>query len=149
MSWRCTALSILTLLAFVAIRLLPSLSPPPEVDPSWFLPPSYDDPEGRLAMGHKLPLQCANIFSLELVKGVSDTLAAELLTSRFDIIGHARTGSPIDAIQRAKGVGEATAERLLRYIDLTERCTSAGNLTMWRKGERTIPRIEDRDTDSG
>ena len=96
-----------------------------------------------MAMGLKLPLQCANIFSLELIKGVSDTLAVELLTSRFDIIGHARTGSHVDAIQRAKGVGETTAKRLLVYIDLAERCETPGNLTIWRKGERAIPHIAD------
>jgi len=73
-------------------------------------------------MGLKLPLACANVWSVELIKGVSDTLALELIDKRFEIMRAAFNGSQIDAIQRARGVGAKTAQQLLRYLDLTGRC---------------------------
>jgi len=133
MSWRYTGLSVLILLAFLGVRISLVLSPPPTVDPAWLIPPSHDDPEGRLAMGLKLPLECANIWSLELIKGISDTLALEVLDKRFDIMRAAFNGSQTEAIQRARGIGEKTAEQLLRYIDLTERCEVQERLEMWRR----------------
>ena len=133
MAWRYTGLSILILLSFAALRIPPLLAPPLKVDPSWLIPPSHDDPEGRLAMGLKLPLECANVWSVELIKGVSDTLAFELLDKRFAIMLAAFKGSQTEAIQKAHGIGEKTAEQLLKYLDLTERCEVQEKLEMWRK----------------
>ncbi len=132
MAWRYTGLSILILLSFAAMRIPPLLAPPLKVDPSWLIPPSHDDPEGRLAMGLKLPLECANVWSVELIKGVSDTLAFELIDKRFDIIRAALNGSHREAIQKAHGIGEKTGERLLEYLDLTERCDVEEHLEVWR-----------------
>jgi hypothetical protein len=133
MSWRYTGLSILILLSFVGMRIPTLLAPPLKVDPSWFSPPSHDDPEGRLAIGYKLPLECANVWSLELIKGVSDTLAFELLDKRFDIMRSALNDSHREAIQKAHGIGEKTGERLLEYLDLTEQCELEEHLEIWRK----------------
>jgi hypothetical protein len=105
MSWRYTGLSILILVAFLAMKIPPLLSPSPEVQPSWLLPPSYDDPEGRLAMGYKLPLQCADVWSLELLKGISDTLAFEIVAKRFEIARSVRSEGELNALQHAHGIG--------------------------------------------
>jgi hypothetical protein len=131
MSWRYTGLSILILVAFLAMKIPPLLSSSPEVQPSWLLPPSYDDPEGRLAMGYKLPLQCADVWSLELLKGISDTLAFEIMAKRFEIARSVRSEGEINALQHAHGIGEKTASKLLPYLDLTERCEVSEKFEVW------------------
>lgn len=117
---------------------------------SWLTPPSHDDPESRLAMGEKLPLACADISNLELIKGISDSLADELLEKRYEIMRAALKESHLEAIKRARGVGEKTAVRLLTYLDLTAPCSITERYEVWeapqasislarRKGARTRP----------
>jgi hypothetical protein len=133
MSWRYTGLSILLILVTVLVRL-PSLMPPPsDIPQAWLDPPSHEDPEGRLAMGLKLPLECADMWSLELLKGISDTLALELLDRRYEIMSAAFTGSQIEALKKAHGVGDKTGEKLLRYLELRERCESPNAFEVWKK----------------
>lgn len=122
MSWRTTGLSLLILICFIGLRLADLASPRPSFDPSWLIPPSHEDPEGRLAMGYGLAFQCADVWSLELLKGVSDTIAFELLNKRLAIVRAAHKVTPIEAIQMARGIGKKTGEKLLTYLDLTERC---------------------------
>lgn len=133
MSWRYTGLSIILILAAVAARI-PSLIPSRETIPTaWLEPPAYDDPEGRLAMGFKMPLECADMWSLELLKGVSDTLALELIDKRYEIMRASFTTSDVDAIKRAHGVGDKTATKLLEYLDLQERCHINEPYEVWNK----------------
>ena len=82
-------------------------------------------------MGEKLPLACADISSLELIKGISDTLAFELLAKRYDIMRAAFDGNDYEAIQKARGVGVKTGEYLLRYLDLTTRCGVSARYEVW------------------
>lgn len=132
MSWRYTSLSVIILISFFLGGITSLQLPRTEVVASWLAPPPYDDPEGRLAMGYKLPLECANLWSLELIKGVSDTLAFEILDKRFEILRAALNGSHRDALQKARGIGEKTAERFLQYLDLTGRCVLQERLEVWR-----------------
>ncbi|MEN9844952.1 MAG: hypothetical protein RIS36_99 [Pseudomonadota bacterium] len=132
MSWRYTVLSMLILLSFGALRVPPLFTPPLRVDPSWLIPPSHEEPEGRLAMGHDLAFQCADVWSLELIKGVSDTIAFELLDKRLTIIRAAYNGTPLEAIQKARGIGEKTGERILSYLNLTEGCERHERFEVWR-----------------
>lgn len=83
-------------------------------------------------MGLKLPLACADLWSLELLKGVSDRLALELIENRSAIIKAAADGSDLNAIQQAHGVGEKTAAQLLEYLDLTERCQVKEQFEIWK-----------------
>ena len=84
-------------------------------------------------MGERLPLACADISSLELIKGISDTLAFELLAKRYDIMRAAVDTDDRNAIQKAHGVGAKTAEHLVRYLDLTTRCTVSTRYDVWRR----------------
>jgi len=84
-------------------------------------------------MGLKLPLECADMWSLELLKGISDTLALELLDRRYEIMSAAFTGSQIEALKKAHGVGDKTGEKLLRYLELRERCESPNAFEVWKK----------------
>jgi hypothetical protein len=123
MSWRYAGLTAILLLTLVASHVPRVLKKRETIPPAWLIPPSSDDPESALAMGEKLALACADLSSIELIKGISDTLAFELLDKRHDIIRAALKGSQLDAIQRAHGIGAKTAEKLLPYIDLTAPCS--------------------------
>ena len=85
-------------------------------------------------MGMKLPLECTDMWSLELLKGISDTLALELLDNRYEIMRAALNGSHIEAIKKARGVGDKTAEKLLEYLDLQERCVTTESYELWHDG---------------
>jgi Holliday junction resolvasome RuvABC DNA-binding subunit len=92
-------------------------------------------------MGEKLPLECADISSLELIKGISDTLAFELLSKRYEIMRAAFQETRVKALQRAHGIGEKTAEKLLTYLDLTARCSGTEPYEVWGLGRRAIPHL--------
>lgn len=118
-------------MALIPAQLASLFQKPENIPNSWLIPPSHEDPESRLAMGEKLPLACADISTLELIKGISDTLAFELLEKRYEIMRAARDGSHLEAIQRAHGVGKKTGEKLLKYLDLTTRCSITDRYEVW------------------
>jgi Holliday junction resolvasome RuvABC DNA-binding subunit len=89
-------------------------------------------------MGLTLPLACADMWSLELLKGVSDTLALELIEKRYEIMRAAVATSDLEAIKRAHGIGEKTAGKLLEYLDLRERCALNDPYEEWQR-PRVIP----------
>jgi hypothetical protein len=122
MSWRYSILSVLIVMTSIVRALLPLLREPEEVPPEWFIPPSNSDPEGRLAMNAKIAFACADHSTLLLIKGISDTLAEELLASRPAILRAAKTVGEEEALQHAHGVGKKTAKTLLRSLDLLESC---------------------------
>jgi hypothetical protein len=59
---------------------------------------------------------------LELIPGVSDNLAKELLDKRDRIIAHARNHSAKEALQLARGVGVHKAEVLSSLLSLENAC---------------------------
>lgn len=71
-------------------------------------------------------------WSLELIKGVSDAIALELLDKRFTIIRAAYKVQPIEALQTARGIGEKTGTPILTYLDLTARCARHERYEAWR-----------------
>ena len=73
-------------------------------------------------MEYKLPLLCANVWSLELLKGISDTLAFEIVAKRFEIARSVRSEGHLNALQHAHEIGDKTAVKRLPYLELTERC---------------------------
>lgn len=122
MTWRYSILSLI-IVAIALARAAKSILPTPrEIPREWLAVPPHSDPEGRLAMGEKIALACADHSALILVKGVSDTIAAELLTKREEIIEAADEVGEEAALQRAHGVGKKTAAKLIQSISLTERC---------------------------
>lgn len=122
MTWRYSILSLLIIVIALARALTLILRAPQEVPHEWLAVPPHSDPEGRLAMGQRIALACADHSALILIKGVSDTLAEELLSKRIEIIEAADEVGEEAALQRARGVGKKTAAKLVRAISLTERC---------------------------
>jgi hypothetical protein len=85
------------------------------------LAPSVDA-ESLLASGQPLPLDCADIPSLELIPGMSDRTAGELLHQRESIRRATRHKGFESSLQLARGIGEKTAPRVARYLSLDGIC---------------------------
>jgi len=122
MTWRFAALSLLITLGvltrFVSERAfeanLNSSPYPVNVSPS--------DPESLLATGATLPLACADMWSLQLITGVSDRMAEELLLKRERIIAAAETRPLADALQLARGIGKKTGVTLAKLLSTERVC---------------------------
>jgi hypothetical protein len=95
---------------------------PSRIPAEWLSPKIDADAETLLAFGAQIPLACADMSDLELIPGVSDNLAKELLDKRDKIIAHARDSSPHEALQLARGVGERKAEVLSALLSLEDAC---------------------------
>jgi hypothetical protein len=81
-----------------------------------------EDPETVFALGLRLPLACADQWSLEQIPNLSGRVAERLVTHRAEIIRNARGLGPTKALQNVFGVGGATAQRLLTYLDPSASC---------------------------
>ena len=80
------------------------------------------DAESRLALGGKMRFESAEIYELELVPGISDSLAQNILRKKAAILFEAERlpeEKQSKALELAHGVGEKRAESLLRYLDLS------------------------------
>jgi hypothetical protein len=92
------------------------------VKETWLYPAVDADAETLLAFGARIPLACADIADLELIPGISDRLALELLENRARIIAHAESTSEREALQLAHGVADRTADKLASFISLEDSC---------------------------
>lgn len=123
MAWRCCGLSFLIICWVFVTHALRSLSETHNrnLDSDSILTPT--DPESQFAMGHHIPLACADLSTLELIPGVSDTLASSIMLMRPEILDHAARGaSPRTSWELAHGVGPASAGRLDIFFTLQSRC---------------------------
>jgi len=83
----------------------------------------HEDAESVFARGEKLPLRCADVSTLEMIRGIADTLAFQLVATRERVqVAHERGESEVAALQHVHGVGPATAALLARYIRLEGVC---------------------------
>jgi hypothetical protein len=80
------------------------------------------DAETVLTLGLRLPLGCADIWSLELIPRVSRQVIARLYSQRQEILRYARDNPEEDALKRVFGIGDSTAQYLLDYISLADIC---------------------------
>ncbi len=112
------------LCAAIVVTLLLSIRvavdfPRRQLRPPEFLP---DDHESRYALGHELSFRKIGIAELELIPGVSDTLAQRLIGAKQEILYQAAR-LPRDQRWRAlmliHGVGKKTAIKLGSYLDLS------------------------------
>ena len=76
------------------------------------------DPESLLARAEKLPLICLNLAELELIPGMSDTLASSLLSARSKVLSAYRQTHNYSALTLVEGVAEKRAQTLSAYLDL-------------------------------
>jgi hypothetical protein len=83
-----------------------------------------NDPETVFALGLKLSLGCADVWSLELIPAVSAKVVQRVVSQRTEILQHARNETPEKALMRVFGVGNTTARHLLGYVSLIDSCSS-------------------------
>ncbi len=104
-------------IAFCILRaLIPE--PPPK---NAVVRAAVDEAEDIFAYGHRISLKNATMYELELIPGVSDTLAKNILEDREKIIKKAITLPPKDrhtALELAHGIGVKTAKKLDRYLEI-------------------------------
>ncbi len=92
----------------------------------WTVYPTYSDaarslisPESRIAAGLRFSFAEADLISLELIPGVSDTLATNLLARRKEIERAGCQHMPAAiAFETAHGVGPVMAKTLTQYLEL-------------------------------
>jgi ERCC4-type nuclease len=139
MTWRYAALAFLTLalvtLTHTTVRTSRLFSTPRSAVSS----SSTSDPESALACGKKISLSCADLSSLELIPGVSGATARNLLDTRTLILSVAKTGSPILALEHARGVGKKTAIKLAQFISLDPDRTCAPEYRPFEPHQRPLP----------
>lgn len=122
MASRITILCTLLVLIFAIRAAYVVFERPSRIPAEWLQPRIDADAETLLAFGAQIPLACADMSDLELIPGVSDNLARELLDKRDRIIAHARAHSTHDALQLARGVGAHKAEVLSSLLSLQDAC---------------------------
>jgi hypothetical protein len=82
-----------------------------------------DDPETLFARGDKLALACVDVSNIELIRGISDSLAFEIVAARRRIEdAYASTRSEQEAFQQVRGVGPATSMLLTKFIVIQGPC---------------------------
>ena len=113
----------LTVLTSIGIHFLLSLAPtqdPPKIP----LFVNLRDAESRLAVGLRLNFNAVDFSDLMLIPGISDTLAERLLRGRPAVVSALRHHPPRERYQALTiihGIGNATAQKLSQYLDLSQR----------------------------
>ncbi len=99
------------------VRILPG--PTPDYRPESLM--QGDLHETTLALGQKLKLSSVGLYELELINGVSDTLAQNILLSRVQVLNSARHAISYErakSLELVHGIGEKTAKKLDSVIAL-------------------------------
>jgi len=93
--------------------------------------PTPTDAESELATGDRIPLGCADISSLELIPGISDTIAISLIEKREEIQHSFEKTSLESSLQIARGIGPKNASKIARYLDVERPCTQADSYRLF------------------
>ncbi len=81
-----------------------------------------DDPESALAFGGRLPVGCADLWSLQLISGISESIGADLIARKGEILAASKNGSASEALQLARGIGKTQGVRLQSYLSFHSEC---------------------------
>ena len=122
MTWRYAGLSLLFTVALCTRFLTEWVLRQTSITRQTSTISSGLDPESLLATGQTLSLACADLWSLQLLTGVSDNLAHEIFTQRDRIMAAASARPLSEALQLARGVGKKNAVELSQYLDTKPSC---------------------------
>jgi|688.fasta_scaffold21971_7 hypothetical protein len=89
---------------------------------------SHTDAESLLAQGRLLPLLCSNANDLELLPGVTDRVAGELLASADTLARLTPELAPQDALLHVHGIGPKRAAFFAEHLDLSASCRGRSHL---------------------
>lgn len=81
---------------------------------------SFDDPESIYSCGERITLQNADVYSLELISGISDRIALSIIARRtqiHEIAAFLRPSERHRAFEVADGVGRETARKLATFVE--------------------------------
>jgi len=80
-----------------------------------------NDPESKLARGEMLRFSKITPLALELLPGISTTLADAIYSKKEEILRHAKSLEPHEqykAFEIVHGIGPKTAQKLSQYLAL-------------------------------
>jgi hypothetical protein len=118
----CSVFTALLLVLYIGRVVTPG----PAVPATWLFPPRDSDAETLLAFGAQIPLACADVSQLELLPGVSESVAAEILGAYEEIRTVAAESGPEAAFTRVYGIGPAKAAGLARDVAVSGECFAHG-----------------------
>jgi ribosomal protein S13 len=81
----------------------------------------WSDAESKFALGHRLDIATVDIYALELIPGISDTLAFKMIAKRSDISETAQYLSQSArhrSLEIIHGIGKKTAQKLATYLEV-------------------------------
>jgi hypothetical protein len=78
------------------------------------------DAESLLARGELLPLACVGIAELELLRGISDTTAGNLLAARATLLDSRLPAE--QALEGVRGIGITKARQFAHFLSLSKDC---------------------------
>jgi DNA uptake protein ComE-like DNA-binding protein len=80
---------------------------------------AFSDAESLLAINQKLALYRVDLYDLELIPGISERLAEEIITHRDELLRHAASlpkNKQHQSLELIHGIGPKTARQLAKYI---------------------------------
>ena len=83
---------------------------------------SHGDAESLLAQGRRLPLLCSAAEDLELLPGVTDRVAGELLAAAKELARIAPRLGEQEALLNVHGIGPQRAPFFAQHLDLAQEC---------------------------
>lgn len=84
------------------------------------VPLEYSDAESILSLGGKIDLASAGMYELELIPGISDRMAKNILESRTQVIDYSQSVKRSDrwySLLNVEGISEKKARKFVKYID--------------------------------
>ena len=124
MWWRSIALASI-LMSVVAVRdLMECLAhrSPPLSAPSLPSQLPHYNAESHFARGLPFPLSCATVTDLELLRGITDRLAHNMIQNRAQVASTAKIHGATSALTAIRGIGHATAQNLQQYLSVDAAC---------------------------
>ncbi|MFN5064000.1 MAG: hypothetical protein ACK5GN_14280 [Pseudomonadota bacterium] len=83
------------------------------------------DTETVFALGLRMPLECTDLWSAELIPKLPYSVAARIIKAKSEIVAAARSGSGPESFKIVFGVGDSTARRLFQYVNPTAQCPAS------------------------
>ena len=103
-----------------------------------------NDAESKFALGHRLDLATVDVYALELIPGISDTLAFKMIAKRSEINETAQYLTPSArhrSLEIIHGIGKKTAQKLADYLEVNSGSSLAktSSADMSRMQSRSSP----------
>lgn len=125
MNWRYIGISILLFFlsalssGFLSTNQIAPLSAAESITNASF------DVEHTLAVGQRIPINCIDSFSLELIPTLSESVRQQILDKKQRILDSLNQGTRLsELLGNIRGVGTKTTQLIMRYLsdEITSSC---------------------------